>query len=114
MHRNVEAALMHLVLHVAPVMKPHIIKHLAEYPLQGVVAHLTASGAVRILHRTVTVIAHVKGGSVEMAAILRSIAVMAAQLFHIIFAPHNTGHDDLMQGNALYLQAIIEGLANVL
>ena len=61
-----EASLVHLILHQATVSPPHISQHLAEYPFQGVVAHLTPRLAHR-LHGLVTIVTNIKGSAIEMA-----------------------------------------------
>ena len=65
-----EAALLHFVFHIAALLTTDVAKHLAEYPLQGVIANITSHGVV-------AVVADVEGGAVKMARVLSSILVMA-------------------------------------
>ena len=109
-----ETALLHLVLDVAAILFSQVAQHLGEHPLQRVIAHLAATGAVGVLDRLVAVVADVESGAVEMAGVLRGIAVAPAELHHILLSAEDAGDDDLMQGHTLDVEAIEEGLADVL
>jgi len=65
-----EAALLHFVFDIAALLATDVAKHLAEHPLQGVIANITSHGVV-------AVVADVEGGAVKMARVLSSILVMA-------------------------------------
>ena len=77
-HRNVEAALLNLVLNEAPLLLAHIAEHLREHPLQRVVAHLSAARSVGVRHGVIAVVADVERGAVEVARVLGGVRVAAA------------------------------------
>jgi len=109
-----ETALLDLVLDVAAILFAQITQHLGEYPLQRVVAHLAATGAIGVLDRLVSVVADVEGSAVEVAGILRGISVAPTELRHILLRTEHAGNDDLMQGHALDIETVEECLADVL
>ena len=109
-----ETALLDLVLDVAAILFAQVAQHFREHPLQRVVAHLTATGAVRVLDRLVAVVADVEGGAVEMAGVLRGIAVAPTELRHVLLGTEHAGDDDLMEGHALDVETVEESLSDVL
>ena len=104
---------MHLVFDIAAVALAHVAHHLGKHIFQRVVAHLAAMLA-RCLNGLIAVVANVEGGAVEVAAVLRCIAVFLAQGSHILLRPHDARYDDFMQWNALHLQTVVKVAADVL
>ena len=109
-----ETALLHLIFDVAAILFAQIAQHFREHPLQRVVAHLATTGAIGVLDRLVSVVADVEGGAVEMAGVLRGIAVAPTELRHVLLGTEHAGDNDLMQGYALDVEAVEECLADVL
>ena len=100
-----EATLFYFIFDITAVLLTEIPQHLTENPLQGIILHLTARLLLR-LNLLVSIVADIKGCTIEMARILGSIAVSGSQFRHIILCTQDTGNDDLMQRNALDLQRI--------
>ena len=109
-----KAPLLHLVFDVAATLFAHIAQHLAQHVFQAVVTHSPARRSIRILNRFVAVVTDVEGGTIQMARVLGSIAVMSAQLGHIGLGTQHAGNNGAMQGNALYIQAVEECLSYIL
>ena len=83
-YRHVETALLHLILDVATALLAHIPKYLAEYPFERIVAHHTARRSPGILNRLIAIITDVKRRTIEMAGVLRRIAVAPTEFRHIL------------------------------
>lgn len=106
-YRHVEAALLDFVLNIAAAFLALVAQHLGEYPLEGVVTNGFGN-------RVIAIVADVKGGAEEMARTVSSILVMSLQLRHIVHAAQHTGDDELVEGNALDIETVVESLSDVL
>ena len=104
-HRDVEATLVHLILDITTIPLTEIAQHLAEHPLQGIVLHLSAR-LLASLNLLISVVAHIKGGAIEMARVLGGIAIASAELRHIVLCAEDARHDNLVQRDALDLQRV--------
>ena len=109
-----KTALLHFVFDVAAALFTHIAQHLGEHPLQRVVAHHAARGAVGILNRLIAVITDVEGGAVEMAGVLGGIAVAPAELHHIVLRAQHARDDEFMEGHTFHVEAVEERLTDIL
>ena len=105
--RHVEAALLDFVLDVAAAFLTLVAEHFGEYPLEGVVTNGLGD-------RVIAVVADVEGGAEEVARAVGGILVMALQLCHIVHAAQHAGDDELVEGHALDIEAVVEGLPDVL
>lgn len=108
-----EAPLLHLIFDIAAVLVAEIAEHLGEHPFQGIILHLSAR-LFTGLNLLVAVVADIEGSTIEMTRILGSITVSGTQFRHIILGAQNARHDNLMQRNALNLQRIEIGTADIL
>ena len=106
-----ETSLLHLVFYIATLCLAHVAQHLAEHPLQRVVAHGAAPGSLGGADSLIAVIADVEGGAVEVAGVLGGVGVARAQFLNVAARAQHAGNDYLVQGYALYLEAVIEGTA---
>lgn len=104
---HVETALLYLVLDVAAFLFAHVAQHLGKHPFQSVVAHLAAYGMV-------TVVTNVERSAIQVAGVLRGIAVMPTELYHIVPGTQDTGDYQLVQRNALGIETVEKGLPDVL
>lgn len=111
---HVEAALLDFIFNEATILLAEITKHFGEHPFERVVANLTTTRPVRILDCTVTIVADIKCGAVEMAGILRGIAVAPAQLNDILLRAQHAGDNHLMQRHTLDIERVVERLADIL
>jgi len=111
---HMKATLLHLVLNKTAILLTHIIKYLTQDKFQRVVAYLTATGAVGILYCLITVITNIYRGAIEVTGVFCGIAIMAAQLGHILLRTEHAGHDETMQGHTFYLQTVKESLTDIL
>ena len=102
-----EAALLDFILDVGAVLLANVTKHLGEHPLQRVVAHLATDGVI-------AVVADVESGAVEVARVVRSIAVVALQTGYVFLGAQHAGDDELVQGHTLHVEAVVERLTDVL
>jgi hypothetical protein len=102
-YRHVEASLLHLILDVAALPLPHIAQHLGEYELQRVVAHLITRRPVGVLHRFIAVVADIEGGAIQMAGVLRGVAVDIAQPLYVLLRAQHTGNNQPVQGHTFYI-----------
>ena len=109
-----ETALLHFVLDVTALLLAHVAEHLAEHPLQRVVAHHAATRPSGILHRLIAVVADIEGRAVEMTGVLGGIAVTATQLHHIVLRTKHAGDNQLVEGHTLHVETVEERLADVL
>ena len=102
-----KASLLDFILDIGTLSAADIAEHLREHPLQRVVAHL-------LLYGVIAVVADVEGGAIEVARVVGGIAIMALQSGHIVLGAQNAGNDELIEGHTLHVEAVVEGLANVL
>ena len=109
-----EATLLDLILDVAAALFAHVAQHLAEDELEGVAPHLAAQRTVRVADRLVAVVGDVEGCAVEMARLLRGVGVISAQAADVGLRAEHARDDEAVQGDALHLQRVEEGLADVL
>ena len=106
-HRHMETALFDFVLNKGTILLANVAEHLREYPLQRVVAHLTANSMI-------AVIADIEGGAVKVARVVGGIAVVALQTGHIVLGAQDAGNDELVQGHPLHIEAVVECLTDIL
>ena len=106
--------LLHLIFDIATARLAHVTQHLGEHPLQRIVAHQATRRPIGILNGLVTVVADIEGSAIEMAGVLCGIAVTTTELGHIVLRTQYTGDDDLMEGYALHIEAVEEGLTYIL
>ena len=94
------------VFDVAATIAAHVAENLREYPLEGVVAHLAGDGLV-------AVVADVNSGAVEVAGVLGGVAITPTQAGYVLLGTQDAGDDDAVQGNALDIEAVLKGAADV-
>ena len=104
-HRNMPATLMYFILDVTAILLPHVPQNLGKHIFKCIVAHLTAVLSW-CLDRFVTIITYIERGAIEVATVLRGIAVLAAKLCHIGLRAQHTRHNDLMKGDAFNLKTV--------
>ncbi len=91
---------------MAATLTALVAQHLGEDVFERIVAHLTTDGLV-------AVVADIESGAIEMAALFGGISVNTAQTGHIVHGTQHTGHNELVKGNALYVETVVEGFADV-
>ena len=107
-----EAALLHFVLNVATSFGAQVAQHLAEHPLEGVVAHFAALFA-RGANGVVAVVGNVEGCGEAMAALLGGVAVALAQPGQVALGAQDAGDDYLVKRHALEVERVEEVAANL-
>ena len=91
-----ETSLLHLILNVASLGLTHVAQHLAEHPLEGVVAHGAALRPFGWADCLIAVIADVEGGAVEVAGVLGGVGVARAQFLNVAARAQHAGDDYLV------------------
>ena len=104
---HVETTLFDFIFNIATTLLALVAKHLGEHPFQGIVAHLTADGLV-------TVVADVESGAEEVAGAVGGVLVVALQTGDVVHRAQHAGDDKLIEGHSLDIEAIVEGLSDVL
>ena len=102
-----EAALFDFVLDIGTLVATDVAEHFGEYPFEGVVAHLAVDGMI-------AVVADIEGGAVEVAGVVGGVAIVTLQLPDVFHRAHHTGDGELGDGHAFHIQAVVEGLADIL
>ena len=101
-----EAALLDLVLDVAASLLADIAEHLREHPFERVALHGTALRLSGRRDRGEAIIADVERGAEEVATLLSGIPITLLEASHIVLRPQDTRHDNLMEWNTFYIQAV--------
>ena len=113
-HRDVEAALLDLILDVAPARLAHVVKHFAQHPLQRVVRNLPTYINTRSRDRLIAVVTDVERRAIHMATILRGILIVTTQTLHVSLAAQDAGDHETMERHALHLKTVEETVPDVL
>ena len=107
-YRDMKTALFALVFHITAPLGAAITEHLAQHPLECVVAYSPALGSCRVIHGIITIVGNIESGAIAMTTLLAGIAIVSAQSLHVLLGSQHARYNDPVQRNTLHVQTVHE------